>query len=862
MPDHGAAKPADAAGGAARRRLAERRKALGLTQEALADLMGVERSTVVRWERGLTGPTPWMRPRLAKALRVSAERLEELLAPSAPAEASSSGDGAGAESRDAGIPAPQTPRPRQLPPAVASFTGRTAELQVLTKILDGTGAPGTVVISAIGGTAGVGKTALAIQWAHQVAEHFPDGQLYANLRGYDPDRPTPPADALAGFLRALGVGGQDIPPDEDERAARYRSLLAGRRVLVVLDNVGSADQARPLLPGSPACAVVVTSRDSLSGLVARDGATRLDLDLLPLADASRLLRDLIGDRAAVDTDATAALAQRCCRLPLALRIAAELAIARPNAPLADLASEVGDQQRLLDLLDAGGDPRTAVRAVFSWSCQHLDAGTTRAFRLAGLHPAADFDPYAVAALTGTTLAQTYRTLDTLAKAHLVQPAGVSGAPGADRYGMHDLLRAYAGELSATHDGDDGQRSALTRLFDYYLAAVVTAMDILNPAGRDRHPRVEPASTPAPPLPDAAAARAWLDGERSCLTAVTQYAATHGWPAHATVLSATLWSYLLSGGHYPEATLIHTSARRAAREQGDAAAESAAVNLLGIIVAHQGRFQQAAERFLEARDLSREAGDRRREASALANVGAMHTEDGRYRQAISFLEQALSVQREIGDRVNEGLNVGNIGQIMGYLGRYEEGTRLLRQSMDICREAGERQYDSWALTGLGQIAFLQADYEQADSLLGQSLALARAGGYRHREVIALTVLGELRLHQGRTEAAADHLREALAGYRELGDRAGEGVALNRLGEVQLAVGRPGDALDQQAAALDLATECGSRLEQARAHDGLGNAHHTLGDAGSADRHWRAALAIYADLDVPEAARVRARLNGAD
>jgi transcriptional regulator with XRE-family HTH domain len=287
MPDHGAAKRANAAGGAARRRLAERRKALGLTQEVLADLMGVERTTVVRWERGETAPLPWIRPKLARALRVSADRLEELLAPGGTAGHDAIGPEAGTS-------------PRQLPPAVAGFTGRGAELEALTKILDdaGAGATGTVVISAIGGTAGVGKTALAIQWAHQACERFPDGQLYVNLRGYDPDRPTPPSDALAGFLRALGVVGQDIPPDEDERTARYRSMLAGKRVLVVLDNAGSAEQARPLLPGSPTCAVLVTSRDSLAGLVARDGATRLDLDLLPLADAVRLLQELIGDRAA------------------------------------------------------------------------------------------------------------------------------------------------------------------------------------------------------------------------------------------------------------------------------------------------------------------------------------------------------------------------------------------------------------------------------------------------------------------------------------------------------------------------------------------------------------------------------------
>ena len=855
MPGNGAAKGANAAGGAARRRLAGRRKVLGLTQEALADLMGVERSTVVRWERGETEPLPWMRPKLARALRVSADRLEELLTPSAGQDTS----GVSADGPDAGPQAPQVPRPRQLPPAVASFTGRTAELQALTKILDGTAgdAPGTVVISAIGGTAGVGKTALAIEWAHQVADRFPHGQLYVNLRGYDPDRPTPPHDALAGFLRALGVGGQDIPLEQDERAARYRSLLADRQILVVLDNAGSAEQARPLLPGSPTCAVLVTSRDALTGLVARDGAARLDLDLLPRPDAVRLLRGLIGDRAAADPATTEALAERCCRLPLALRVAAELAAARPGVPLAELADELAGQQERLDLLDAGGDPRTAVRAVFSWSYHHLDDDTAHAFRLAGLHPAADFDSHALAALAGITLAQARRAVDALVRAHLVQS---SGAPGSGRYAMHDLLRAYASELAATHDGTDEQRQALTRLFDHYLSTAGVAMDALFPAERHRRPQAAPAGMSAPPLPDAAAALAWLDGERAVLTAVTVHAARHGWPAHATRLSATVRTYLETGAYYPEAILIHESARLAARGEGDLAAEGLVVNALAIIHGQQGRYQQAAERFLAARDLYRQADDRSGEARALANLGAIHQSQGRYQQALSCYEQALNVHRETGDRISQALTLGNLGRLMGIEGRYQQATRFLQRSLGICRETGDRRRECWALASLGEVTSLRGDYEQADDLLRLSLAMSRADGYRLHEARALTAMGDLRRRQGRPEEAAGHLREALAMHREWGDRAAESVDLNYLGDSYLAQGKPGDARDQHAAALHLAAETGETLEQARAYDGLGNAHHALGDIAEADRHWREALVLYTDLGVPEAARVRAQLEG--
>jgi hypothetical protein len=260
-------------------------------------------------------------------------------------------------------------------------------------------------------------------------------------------------------------------------------------MLVVLDNASEVEQVRPLLPVTPACVAVVTSRDSLAGLVARDGAVRLDLDVLPHADAVGLLAALIGDRVAADLSAAAILAAQCARLPLALRVAAELAAARPTAALADLTGELADQQRRLELLDAGGDPRTAVRGVFSWSCRHLDPDAARAFRLVGLHPGPDLDRYAAAALTRTSVEQARRLLELLARAHLIQAAG----PG--RYGMHDLLRVYAAEQAAAHDGQDEQRAALTCLFDHYLHTAAAAMDTLYPAESYLRPRIPRLATP-------------------------------------------------------------------------------------------------------------------------------------------------------------------------------------------------------------------------------------------------------------------------------------------------------------------------------------------------------------------------------
>jgi transcriptional regulator with XRE-family HTH domain len=349
------------------------RVAAGLTQEELAALSGLDVRTIRDIERGRTiRPHRSSADLLARALNREDLAWEAARArlPGPAGQGRASPGIQGSADDDSGVP-PLQAVPRQLPGAVRYFTGRAGELAVLTGLLDQAGQerPGTVVISAIGGTAGVGKTALAVHWAHQAAGRFPDGQLYAGLRGYGPDRPVPAADALAGFLRALGVAGQDIPPGADERAARYRSLIAGRKMLVLLDNARSEEQVRPLLPGTASCVTVVTSRDTLAGLVARDGAARLDLDLLPEADATGLLQVLIGRRASADPVATAMVVARCCRLPLALRVAAERAAARPADSLASLAAELAGQRDRLDILDAGGDPATAVRTVFSWSCE-------------------------------------------------------------------------------------------------------------------------------------------------------------------------------------------------------------------------------------------------------------------------------------------------------------------------------------------------------------------------------------------------------------------------------------------------------------------------------------------------------------
>ena len=794
------------------------RLAAALTQEELALQSGLSVRAVADMERGRT-TRPYRRSvsRLADALALSGEDLAALLRVARNgAMAAGCPEHSGPPGEPGTAPAPGPAVPRQLPPAVAGFVGREAELRMLSGPLDDAECgPAAMVISAIDGTAGVGKTALAVHWAHQVAERFPDGQLYVNLRGYDPGQPMQAADALAGFLRALGVAGPAIPSDVSERAALYRSLLAGRRVLVVLDNASEVEQVRPLLPGTTSCAALVTSRDSLVGLVARDGARRLDLDLLGPAAAVGLLRTLIGARVDADPGAAARLAAECGRLPLALRVAAELAAARPGVPLAGLADDLADQQRRLDLLDAGGDQRSAVRTVFSWSYQHLDAGSARAFRLLSLHPGSDFDGYAAAALTGSALPQADQLLDRLVRAHLIQRAG----PG--RYGLHDLLRVYARQLATATDGGKTRRAALTRLFDYYLHATATAMDALFPAEASRRPRVCPPAGLARPVTDPAAARAWLDAELANLTAIAAYTAAQGWPDHAVRLALTLFRYLDACGHVPEAVSIHMHAHSAAAQTGDLAAEAEALTSLGVVDLRQGRYQQATRRFREALALRRELGDRAGEARALHNLGGADLHQGRYRQAARRFEKALALRRELGDRAGEARALGNLGALDLRRRRYCQAAHYLELTLAVCRELGDR-----------------------------------AG-----EAHALGFLGTLDLRQGRNQDAARCYRQALALCREFGVRSSEAAALNGLGEILLATGQPGQASAQHSTALDLAGQTGDWFEQARAHSGLAAAHDAAGDAGQALRHWQQALSLYTGLGAPEAEQISARLSGA-
>jgi tetratricopeptide (TPR) repeat protein len=755
--------------------------------------------------------------------------------------------------------------PAQLPADVDNFTGRAQELAELDRLWAGTakhaGAAGeestVAVISVVSGTAGVGKTALTLRWAHRVQGEYPDGQLYVNLRGCDPDQPMSAGDALAGFLRALGLAGQEIPLEVDERAAAYRSLLNRRRVLVVLDNAATVEQVRPLLPGTASCLVVVTSRDSLTGLVARHGARRLDLDPLPPEDAVALLRALIGGRIDAEPEAAVTLAEQCVRLPLALRVAAELASGRPGASLAELVTELGDEHRRLELLDAGGDPRTAVRGVFSWSYQHLPADAARMFRLIGLHPGPDLDPYAAAILADITLNRAQHLLDLLVRGHLIQ------LTRSTRHSMHDLLRAYATYLAAEEDPELERRAALTRLFDHYLRTAAAAVETLVPTSPDRPPpRIMPEITPTPLITDPTTARAWLDAERATLVTVTAYTAVHGWPGHTTRLATTLYCYLENGGHYLDALAILTHACHAARHTSDPSAEARTLTNLGLIYFWQARYQQAAEHHQQALALCREIGDRAGEADALTRLGLVYQQQGSYQQATEHHQQALALFREIEHRDGEANVLDDIGVAYWHQGRYGQAVEHLEQALVLFREMSHRIGEAHTLVVLGGGYERQGRCGQAVEHLEQALALFREIGDRVGEADALAVLGSVYQQQRRYPQAADYQQQALALYREIGHPAGEARALNNLGEIRHVTGQLREALVQHTAALTLATQIGDRYGQARAYNGLAHAHHTTSDSDLARHHWQQALTLYTDLGIPDADDIRTHLATLD
>jgi tetratricopeptide (TPR) repeat protein len=796
-----------------RRRDARRHGDAELTYRQLATKTGWSRTVIGQYFTGQVLP-PTVRfdvlirllgasPAEQGALASARDRVEEQRRNAAPAGQPETGE------RSPAVP-------RQLPPMVRHFAGRSDELRALDALLDeATGSDGTVVISVIAGTPGAGKTALAVHWAHLVADRFPDGQLFVNLCGYDVNQVVQPDAALAAFLRALGVEAGDIAHDLAERAAQFRTLMHGRRMLVVLDNAYAEEQVRPLLPGSGSCFVVVTSRDRMTGLTTRDGARRIGLDVLTPVESIGLLRDLVGDRVAVEPAATVTLVEQCDRLPLVLRVAAELVALRPTMPLAELVRELANEHHRLDRFDAVDDERSAVRTVFSWSYRRLPAAAARVFRLLGLHPGADLDGYAVAALAGTDLSTARRGLDRLVRTHLVQE------PVSGRYRMHDLLRVYAAEC-AGQESEPDRRAALTRLLRHYLGTAAAAMDIVYPAEGHRRPRIAAPAGATPALTTEQQARNWLDAERTNLVAATALAAEHGWPAQAGLVAATVEQHLNTGGHYSDALTLHDHALRAARALADPHAEANARFGLAGTCMQLGRFEQAAEYFRQALAGFRNTGDPAGVARAMSRLGWACAELGDYAQALDHYRQALAGHRDIGDRHGEAKMLCWVGLELGRLTQYDDAIDHLHRALVAFQEFGDPFHEIEVLSDLGQVLIWARRYGEA----------------------------------------LEPTQQALKMCRQIDDRLHEADLLNNLAESQAATGLPDEALTHYRSVITVAGAAGQRIIQARAHTGTADVLRATGRPEQARRHWQAALAIYTALDTPQAAEVRAKLAALD
>jgi DNA-binding SARP family transcriptional activator/tetratricopeptide (TPR) repeat protein len=648
--------------------------------------------------------------------------------------------------------------PRQLPAAAAHFVGRTRELAALSALLERAGGdtPGMVVISAIGGTAGVGKTALAVHWAHQIAKDFPDGQLYANLRGFDPSGiPLFPARVVRKFLVALGMPADQIPADFDAQVDAYRSMLAGKRMLIVLDNARDADQVRPFLPATSACLVIVTSRSKLAGLVAAEGAHSLTLDVLSATEAHELLASRLGtERVARDRGAADELIRLCARLPLALTIAAARAAIRPGFSLTAVAGELREARSHLDALDPG-DTDTSIRAIFSWSCRSLTAPAARMFRLLGVHPGPDISACAAASLAGLAPSQARMVLGELSMASLI----TEHAPG--RFAFHDLLRAYAGEQASIVDGEAPCQAAIHRVLDHYLHTARAAAGLLFPA------RGAPGADPTCPgaVPEHFVgfeqAWAWLDAEYPVLIAMTTVAVSAGFNAHAWQIPWTLVEFLDRRGHTHDWVATQRIALTAARRLGSPPALGSAHRDLGYACASLGSFDEARTNLCHALDIYHRLGDQAglgRVQYGLARVFEMQGDQPR---ALSEAREALVHYRAAGHRGGEARTLNAVGWYYALLGDYRRALGHCEQAIALLRDLGDRAGEADTWDSLGYAHHHLGHHAEALACYARAVTPYQDLGDRDSQAGSLAHIGDTHHAAGDTAAARDAWQQALA-----------------------------------------------------------------------------------------------------
>jgi len=659
--------------------------------------------------------------------------------------------------------------PRQLPALTRQFVGRSRELRELSGLI---GDVGAVVVTAIDGSAGIGKTALAIEWAHRVKEGFPDGQLYVNMQGFDPGEPMDPGQVLHDFLTALGAPPRGVPETLDAKAALYRSLIADHRVLVVLDNVRSVDQVRPLLPGTPGCLAIITSRNRLSGLEVREGACRVSLDVLTTEDAHELLAKRVDPgRLAAEPAAAAELVRLCVRLPLALSLVA----ARDTGSLSGLVTELTTERGALDALDLG-DRDLNLRAVFSWSYKALTPPAARLFRALGVHPGPDVDVRACEALA-TGARQQLRELVT---ANLI----TEYMPG--RYRFHDLLRAYAAECA----DDDVEREQIGhRFLDHYLDKATLANRAIRP-GRRADPMTGDYGVAIPMNGGYGDAMSWFAMEHATLMASISFAADNGFATHTWQLAAVCTTFLRRTGRRQDRLSVGVLALRAARESGDRLGEVTALRNVALAASRLGVPGDVTGLMVRALELVPGLGDLALEVSVLLAATRVYEARGDLRLALRHAERAFELARAAEDDQLLADTLTYLGKEQLRLGRLTDALRSCETAARLYDGGGNLEGQADVLINLGDVVLALGDHARAIDCYERSRAYDQALGDRYWEAYALDRLGDAHTSVGEREIGVVAWLESLAIFDELGHPDAEALRV-KLGTRQLEQRAPAD-----------------------------------------------------------------------
>jgi tetratricopeptide (TPR) repeat protein len=666
---------------------------------------------------------------------------------------------------------PALPRPRQLPLDIPNFVDRHEIIRALDALLDSAWTAGrekirpAIVISALAGAAGIGKTALAVHWAHRVRARFPDGHLYVNLRGYDGGPRLTSAQALIGFLRAFDVPAAQIPTDVELLAALYRSTLSGKRVLVVLDNAASADQVRPLLPAAAECAVVITSRSTLSGLAVREGVRRMVLDVLSAEQSMHLLQQILGSaRVDAEPDAARQLVSHASRLPLALSIIAERAMISATSTLQDLAEELAAEQNRLDSFAVGDDDLSAVRTVFSWSYKTLSPEAARLFRLLSLHPGPDFDVSSAAALAGLGVSRARRSLEALTSIHMAQEVRH------DRYQFHDLLRAYAVECVERDESPSSRRSAFHRLSAWYLHNAAASYRLVLPQGRPlpMDETVVPPAVGSLLVDSYEHALAWCEEERESITSIIAETERIHLDEHCWRLTIAMMAFFERRSHWEDWISTHQTALRAVRRTGDRSAEAWLLVLLADAHWDMRSFDDALENYQSALLVSQQIDDPWGKGFSLHGSALVYQETGRFTEAAEACRAALAIFRRTGERRGEGMTLLSLGNSYVGLNEFDQAVSHYRRALPIFDELDNLWSKALTVHKLG-IAHGRAG-QNALSVESHRYALGvfRALSDRRHEGKVLIELGETYARAGEEELAKENLRRAVDIFDDIDD----------------------------------------------------------------------------------------------